>query len=624
MSSRSSSVARVIVVALILVGLGLYLARRAGWGAGSWFRSRRPHVVLISIDTWRADHAGCYNPSRRITPNIDAFARAATLFRNAVAPAPITLTSHCSMLGGRVPPMHGARRNNAALADEAVTLPELLKPEGYATGAVVSAVVLDRRHGLQQGFDSYDDIPRNAKGSWQGAARPGAQASAIAMEWLRQHKDDERFFLFLHYYDPHAPYAAPEPFASRFPDEPYAAEVAYADHCVGQVLDELKRLELFDDALVIVTSDHGEMLGEHGEPAHQFFIYESAVKVPLIVKLPGQREARRVEDVVGLVDIVPTLCSLLGLPKEDLDGIDLSAYLEGKAGPPEAEDRYLYAESVVPQFYGANPLFGQVGRRWKYIHTTRPELYDLLADPEEQTNLIGAEPHRARRLESRVKSVLARAAEVKVEGGRPVLDEETRRRLHSLGYVDIPEYHQVEFDPDRDDPKDLIGCHVAFQEALVLQAKGRLEEALEKCREVVERRPGVRQAQVVVAHLLARFGQYEEALEHATIAVRLADGDPAEHARRGMIYEALGDDENALADYTKALEHPLVDPWVYVLRAKVLARRGEVEAAITDAENAKRLSPPGSENWTAAEELRIRLTSGSGKVQPFRPLPRAR
>jgi len=532
---------------------------------------------------------------------------------------PITLPAHSSMLTGQIPPIHGVRTNAANLADNIVTLPERLKTEGYATGAIVSAFVLDRRFGLCQGFDTYEDRFREG-GAWiRGTERLGGETSKAAIEWLRRHKDDEKFFLFLHYFDPHDPYQAPEPFASRFPDEPYAAEVTYADHCVGQVLDELRRLELFDDTLVILTSDHGEMLGEHGELTHLFFVYESAIKVPLIVKLPGQDEAQRVEDVVGLVDITPTICSLLGLLRDNMDGIDLSAYLRGTGASPEAQSRYLWSESVLPEAYGANPLAAQVGRRWKYIRSTRPELYDLLEDPEESSNLVEAHPRRARLLETRAKNILARAASARAEGDRLVLDEEARRRLESLGYVDVTERDTIEFDATREDAKDLIHVHLAFQAATRLRWAGRDEEALGEFRKIIEERPDLRDAQVMVAHLLRRLGRHEESLEHSTIAIGLDPRDPREYAQRGLTHEALGDDESALADYTAVLERSPVDPRVYLLRARVLARRGEVAAAIGDLEDAKRAFPPGSEAWAAAEELRIRLTSGGARPEPPQP-----
>jgi len=624
MSARPSSVVRIVLIAVILIGLGVYLVSRAGWSVGAWFGSPRPNIVLISVDTCRADHLGCYNPSKKTTPNIDAFAQTATLFENVVSPVPITLPSHSSMLTGHVPAMHGARTNKVKLADEIVTLPELLKPEGYTTGAIVSAFVLDGRFGLSQGFDTYDDRFRVLRTRVSSDERVGQEASTVAIQWLRQRRPDERFFLFLHYFDPHWPYEAPEPFPSRFPGEPYSAEVAYADYCVGQVLDELKRRELFDNALIIIVGDHGEMLGEHGELSHQFFIYESAIKVPLIVKLPGQEEPRRVEDVVGLVDIAPTLCSLLGLRKENADGIDLSPYLKGQSAPSGAEDRYVYSESVVPQSCGANPLFAQVGRRWKYIHTTRPELYDLVADPQEQTDLVEAEPHRARRLAGRVTKLLARAAGARVEGDRLVLDEEARRRLESLGYVDVTEHDTLELDATREDAKDVIRFHVAYQEAMKLRWDGHHEEALERFRRITEEKPDMREPHVMAAQLLAELGRYEESLKHLTVAIRLNPEDPRQYAERGLIYEALGDDENALADYAKALERPPVDPQVYNLRAKVLARRGEVAAAVEDLERAKEAFPPGSEGWTAAEKLRTQLAGGSGKVDLSVPLPRSR
>jgi len=598
-------------MALLGVGLGLYVAPKVA----PWFRRRfgpaKPNIVLISIDTCRADFLSCYDSSRKTTPGIGAFARTATLFENAVSPVPITTPAHSSMLTGCIPPVHGVRRNRAHLAGSITTLAEMLKPHGYTTGAIVSAFVLDRQFGLDQGFDSYDDRFRTPGGGVDAEERVGEGASAAAIEWLRRQKDGDKFFLFLHYFDPHWPYEAPEPFASRF-EEAYAAEVAYTDHCVGQVLAELGRLRLFEDALVIMTADHGEMLGEHGERTHRFFIYESAVKVPLIVKLPGQREARRVEDVVGLVDLVPTVCSLAGLPEPNVDGIDLTPYLKGEGPPPGARDRYLYSESFHPRLFGANPLFGQVGRRWKYIHTTRPELYDLSIDREEKINLVEVHPHRARLLESRLKAVLAGAAGAKVEGERVVLDEEARRRLESLGYVGVVEGDAIEFDDTREDPKDVIRFHTAVQRAAELRWDGEYDEIVRILRRVVEERPDTLVAHVLLADALGQLGRYQEAVEHFTAAIRLDPDDPIQYAQRGAAYEALGDEDRALADYTEALRRTPIDPRIYFRRARLLANRGDVAAAVADLEKVKEMCGPGSEGWAAADGLLRDLSARRG------------
>ena len=242
------------------------------------------NVLLISIDTCRADHLSCYGYKSQITPNIDAVAAEGILFENVIAPIPQTLPSHSSMLTGTIPPYHRVRENVGYLADESnVTLAEILSDAGFATGAAISAFVLDSQFGINQGFDDYFDRFEKPLEDDQVLERPGGETTDVAIEWLEKNKD-KRFFFFLHYYDPHTKYEPPEPFASQYASNPYAGEIAYTDHCIRQVLDKLKELGLYDSTLVIITSDHGEMLGEHGELTHMYFIYQGAIKVPLIIK----------------------------------------------------------------------------------------------------------------------------------------------------------------------------------------------------------------------------------------------------------------------------------------------------------------------------------------------------
>ncbi|MHC4985172.1 MAG: sulfatase, partial [Planctomycetota bacterium] len=277
------------------------------------------NVVLISIDTCRADHLGPYDATRSLTPHIDAFAAGATVFENCVSAVPLTLPSHTTMLTGLIPLAHGAHQNGVMISPDLLTLPEILHQRGYATGAVVSHLVLGKQFLIDQGFDTYDD-EMSQPGPMPGERR-GARTSALAGEWLAQRAaGDQPLFLFAHYFDPHDPYQAPPEFADRFGPsdaEQYAAEIAYVDQCIGQLFDQLKRLGIYDSSLIIVTGDHGEMLGEHGELDHGYYVYESAIKVPLIVKLPGLRDARRVTDVVGMVDVTPTVCSVVGASPPD-------------------------------------------------------------------------------------------------------------------------------------------------------------------------------------------------------------------------------------------------------------------------------------------------------------------
>jgi arylsulfatase A-like enzyme len=438
------------------------------------------HIVLISIDTCRADYLSCYGYPENTTPNIDALAREATRFEQVVSPAPITLAAHSSMLTGLLPPSHGVHYNHAQLASENLTLPEMLKQKGFHTAAIVSAFVLYEQFGLSQGFDSYDDKFKEQYEDKYDKERKGQEATQLALNWLNENKD-RKSFLFLHYYDPHYDYSPPEPFASQFPNNPYAGEIAFTDHCVGQVIQKLKDLEIYDSTLLIVTGDHGEMLGEHGEETHSYFVYESAIKVPLIIKRPGQKNSITVSELTGLIDITPTICSLLDInPAVLFQGNDLSPFLEGNE--IEGYERFLYSESVTPQMIGASTLMAISHGKWKYIQAPRPELYDIDADPGEKNNLIEQEPHRARILADKVKTTLEQSISTEKDSSIE-LDDESIKKLESLGYIAGKTTGELIFDEDKKDPKDMINIYDKFHKAMSLISS---DEEFSTAREILE------------------------------------------------------------------------------------------------------------------------------------------
>jgi len=314
------------------------------------------HVVLISLDTCRPDRLSCYGYPKKTTPNIDRLAAHGVLFANAYTPIPTTLPAHCSMMTGQIPPIHGVFSQGVFLPPAAHTLAETLKTEGFTTGAFTSSFVLDSRFSMDQGFDTYDDdfpdSPYNAR------RRPGDQTSARAMKWLEDNADANRLFLFAHYFDAHAHFGSyvdtkgsffsPVPLTEDFTNDPYASGVAFADHCVGMVIDKLKELGLYESTLIIITGDHGEMLGEHGEDYHGYFIYESNIRVPLVIRLPNQTQARRVEDAVGLIDILPTVCSLLNIPPPHVCPVRISAPIFGPRRPPTGSPATSTAKAPWP------------------------------------------------------------------------------------------------------------------------------------------------------------------------------------------------------------------------------------------------------------------------------------
>ncbi|MHC4389458.1 MAG: sulfatase, partial [Planctomycetota bacterium] len=299
----------------MLLGLLLVAVVAAVWFfRGSTVSLEKPRrVILISIDTCRADYLSCYGFGRETTPNIDAIAKEGIVFKNAIAPIPLTLPAHCSMFTGTYPLYHGVHDNlGNILAEFNTTIAEILRTRGYSTAAIVSSFVLDKKFGTNQGFDSYNDTFVQPIGPQDSLQRRGEEASRFACSYLEQNRDDP-FFLFLHYFDAHDDYIPPEPFASEYADDPYAGEIAYTDHCIAQVIDKLKSLDLYDSSLIIIVGDHGEALGDHGEAYHGYYIYQSTVRVPFIIRPPKCRKPKAVDNIVSLVDVVPTILAYLGI-----------------------------------------------------------------------------------------------------------------------------------------------------------------------------------------------------------------------------------------------------------------------------------------------------------------------
>jgi len=511
----------------ILISVLLCLAAGAVYFFGGIERAPEiRHVVLISIDTCRADYLSCYGYPRKTTPNIDKLAREAIRFEHVVSPVPITLPAHCSMLTGTIPPIHGVHENIGYRLDRSnLTLQEILRQNGFNTSAIVSSFVLDKMVGLSQGFDSYYDHFEKTHRIQFYNERKGDKTTQIALDWLERNSlDCNPSFLFLHYYDPHNEYDPPEPYATEFADNLYAGEIAFTDHCIGQIIRRLKELNMYDSTLLIITGDHGEMLGEHGEDEHTYFIYESAIRVPLIIKLPGQREGRVVRDPVGLVDIVPTVCSLLNIKvPSQVQGRDLSAFLYGKT--PENYTRYLYSESMTPNRLGASSLMAISTGKWKYIQAPRPELYNLAADPEEQNNLFEKEPHRARILEDKLLEKLEQSVR-QGKNNRIKMDAETIRRLESLGYVGGKTKDKITFDRNKEDPKDLIGVFAQYLKALKRLKYKDYEEAKRILLDLVPQRPNFFEIYMQLGDIGACTSNFVMSIENYRKAYKLNSDQP--------------------------------------------------------------------------------------------------
>ena len=463
-------------------------------------------VLLITIDTLRADRLGVYGDPSARTPVIDALAARGARFSNAFATAPITLTSHASLLTGRYPPGHGARHNGMRIDEGTPTLAETLKQAGFSTAAFVGAFPLDRRFGLDKGFDVYgDSMPRGADGR-PANERAGRLVADEAIAWLGTHRQ-QRFFLWVHLFEPHAPYGDARSGTSV--QARYADEIAEVDVQVGRLLGALG--EASASTLIAFTADHGEAFGEHGEIAHSIFVYDTTLRVPLILAGPGI-PTRTIDASVSLVDVAPTVLSGLGAGTLDADGVDLMPAIAGGAVP----ERTLYAESFAPLLdFGWSPLRSVRAGGWKLIAAPRPELFATAADRDEARDLAATERDRVAALQQQTDRFSPAALAV----ARGV-DRESAARLQSLGYVSGSQT------TSRADPKDRRDLAAKIAQVTSGELHG---EALERLlREILTEDPKNPLANLRLGYVLLESNRCREAAPkfQAAIAARYPSADP--------------------------------------------------------------------------------------------------
>ncbi len=554
-------------------------------------------VALITLDTTRADRLGAYGYEKAETPNLDRIGREGIRFADAISPAPLTLVAHASILTGLDPYHHGVRHNGQYRLDPSqVTLSEIMQESGFETAAFVSGFVLDSRYGLAQGFDLYDDRTEPLPGQpFGGLGERSAEAvTDAALAWLADRKSSKPFFLWVHYYDPHAEYKPPPAFVSS---SPYDGEIAYMDSHIGRLLSKLD--EKKESLILIVAGDHGESFGEHSEYTHSRLLYETTQHVPLFLWSPALVSKPRVVDgVVGLVDIFPTVLDLMGIENR-IPGDGISLRLAGREG-----ERSVYVETMAPYLdNGWAPLLGLRRSRDKYIFAPRAEYYDLAADPDESDNLYDERVEAVAELAGELAETLegtASAEAIAATATKP--DPESLRRLQALGYLSGAGPTSVA-GGDRPDPKDMMPIQGMVMESRGLRRAGRLDEALAKAREARERAPkdlevleenalvyiemnrleeaekalrsyGELKANpninILLAEILARTGRSPEAEEVLSQAMELEPDHGGVMITRGDLFAEQGKYDEALAWYQRA---KAVDPY----RATAVADRRIVE-----------------------------------------------
>jgi arylsulfatase A-like enzyme len=527
------------LISLRRCGSALALAAAAGLLSCGGSVGDVTRVVLVTLDTTRADRIGCYGAQDAATPNLDRLAREGVLFEQAGSPVACTLPSHTTMFTGLYPPATGVHYNTIfKLAPRFTTLAERLGEAGFETAAFVAAFPLDPAFGLDQGFDLYD-APQAEEGS-KGVARERTADDIVdrALEWMTSGSDGPRF-AWLHIWDPHAPYAPPFPFSDRFRDRPYDGEVAFADSELGRLFEFIETTPGWERALVIVVGDHGEGLYDHGEQLHSLLAYESTLRVPLIVRAPGVKAGHRVAEPVTLADIAPTIADLTGLSEavSEMNGISLRPALGGDRLPR----RDLFVEALAGSIvHGWSSIEGIRSGNWKYLDSVSPELFDLGSDPGEEENLIDVEPQRAQQLAAALSS-LKETVSVSAAAGSdsaPVLDPDLHARLAALGYVGGA--NAGEASKEGPSPRDLVYLEGEMSSAQMLFWLERWDDAVETTSYILEKDPTNRFALYGHALSLSRLEQWDEALAAIDELLRQYDDSADFFDLKGQILMASG------------------------------------------------------------------------------------
>ncbi len=565
---------------------------------GSCLASDRPNVLLISIDTLRADHLGCYGYTAVRTPVIDQLAREGVRFERAFSTVPLTLPAHASILTGTYPSYHGIRDNAGyVLPQDQTTLAEVLKKEGYSTAAVVGAYVLDSKFGLDQGFDHYYDnfdLSRYENISPGYIQRTGDEVVQESIRWLSSVRP-KPFFLWVHLYDPHDPYTPPEPYASKHPGRPYDGEIEFTDSNVGVLLAALKQRGLYENTLIILAGDHGESLGEHGEEKHGFFVYNATLHVPLIFRLPGGREAgRTVDDNVSLVDLFPTVVQWLGLSRSSTfsyQGVGLSSVLLGKGRVNRSD---LLAECYYAyQQFGWSPLRTLISGRYKFVLAPAPELYDISSDFSEKRDLAAREGALARSLRRRLEELENRFRRSTIaDEAQTEIDSETAEKLRSLGYISLsaPSFDSVDISGLKD-PKDEIALYNKVLRLFILSSEEKYREAIPEYRKILRGQPGLKIVRYKLGQALFHSGSFEEAAEQFKQVIDSQAGESLAVFDLAQTYLRLGRVDDAIIGFQRTIR---MDPGHYRARSNLgvlYKNQGRLDEAIEELEQAVAIAP---------------------------------
>ncbi len=568
-------------------------------------------VILITLDTTRADHLGAYGYQDASTPNLDAFAREGVLFQNAISVAPITFPSHTSMMTGTFPIHHGVHDNDGYILDEDVdTLAEILGQAGYATGAVVSATPLQSGVRLDQGFESYNDHFREdwspkqraerQKNNFGFVERTADQTNRAAFRWLDQHGDEPKIFLWVHYFDPHQSFRPPPPYDSIFALSPYDGEIAFMDEHFGRLIAKLKEKGIYSRSLILVVGDHGEGLEDHGEPTHAAYIYNSTIRVPWLQADSSQphRKGKVIKEMVRTVDIAPTILGALGLPQgEAMQGQDLRSLMDHGADPPQ--------ETLIESYYTFyhcdwSPLRALMTPEWKYIEGPKPELYNMKSDPGEKRNLIQSNLRQAQVME---ESLYRYARQMRTgDPSRSVAkttNPEDLERLAALGYAAVPtqasklgrkfppKHEYADLRNPMDNPRILY--YINYSNELVRTRQ--YEFGINASRQGITLDPTNSRLHYNLARSLAGVGAFEAAERSLRQAIALTSADSSYYHLLGLLLSKRGQHKPAVHALEEALRLSPDSIDLLTLLSKSWETLGHKDEAIAHLRAAQALAP---------------------------------
>ena len=583
------------IVLLALAGLAAFLLIRPRTANFARLRGDKDYsVILVTVDTLRADKIGCYGAALAKTPAMDAFAAAGVRFTNCIAQTPLTLPSHTTIMTGTLPIHHGVRDNGGfVVPEELETMAEAFRARGYATAAFVAAYVLDGKWNLDQGFDTYHDkfdLSRFEKISLAEVQRPANEVIDEALGWLEANKSG-KFFAWIHLYDPHSPYEPPEPYRSDFPSHPYLGEVAFTDSQLARLQGFIDTAGLRDRLFLVLAADHGESLGEHQEQTHGFFIYQAALHVPLIIVTPFPALRGVVSrETVGLVDILPTVC--------EMSGIDIPAAVQGRSlvpsffRPGAGEDRLAYAETYYPRYhYGWSELTSVQDGRFKLILAPVPELYDLERDPGEEKNLVYLEKGVFEDLSARAEALMSDAGRNALEVDLGKVDEETREKLAALGYVGSFMDSSKLRGQRLADPKDKIVVFNELSRAREAGMEGDFDEAVRTIEAILEEDPTISDAHFSLGNILYKARRLPEALEAFKKSHDLKPDDSFTVINISNCYLAMGRFEEAERFVLDYIASGFEDAQLYFLLGNLKVHRNEPDPALSYFEKCLELNP---------------------------------